>query len=480
MKKKMLAFVIVFALAFAIVSVSSAALPGSGWWQGASFQNVGSGQATVVLTAYDSASTDTYNHQLTVAEGASVTVLPNDIPSLPSGFLGSIAASSDQPLAAQVNVTNRQAAGYGVAGGKAAAYYNGVNGDQTGTSWLFPLVKHNHFNKTTTFYLQNAGSASTTVDVDFVVGGSTYSYTTPAIGPGQMVAVDPGLATVPSGNGNIGAMEATSSEPIAAVMLEHEHSASVAVVLQGSGGFTPAGLNSEVFCPLYKKNYFGRNSGMQVQNAHASSQNITATFVNAAGTEYTSTANNVASGASVLFYGPDIGSLPGGNANGLYSARVEGAAGNVAVVVNESELPLANPVQTSTTYACQASTSATSTVSYPAYKQNWFGRSTGMQVQNVGASDASNVVMTFVDNNGTSYTTNPQSIDAGAALNIVNAHTMSIWSGSSLPDSTISGVIITSDQPIMVVSNESSWTGTGPNNGPSSFDKSNAEGFNLD
>lgn len=479
MKKKLLAFVIVFALAFAIASTSSAALPGSGWWQGASFQNVGSGQATVVLTAYDSASSDTYSHQLTIGAGASVTVLPNDIPNLPSGFLGSIAASSDQPLAAQVNVTNRQAAGYGVAGGKAAAYYNGVNGDQTGTSWLFPLVKHNHFNKTTTFYLQNAGSAATTVNVEFVVNGSSYNYNTPPVGPGQMVAVEPALAGVPSGNGNIGAMEATSTEPIAAVMLEHEHSASVAVVLQGSGGFTPSGLNNQVFCPLYKKNYFGRNSGMQVQNAHGSAQNISVTFVAQNGTEYTSSANNVASGASVLFYGPDINNLPGGNSDGLYSARVQGSSGNVAVVVNESELPLVNPVQTSTTYACQASTSATSTVSYPAYKQNWFGRATGMQVQNVGSSDATNVVMTFVDNNGTSYTTNALSIDAGAALNIVNAHTMAIWSGASLPDSTLSGVIITSDQPLMVVSNESSWLGTAPNNGPSSFDKSNAEGFNL-
>ncbi|MFW6069138.1 MAG: hypothetical protein ACOC9E_06115, partial [Chloroflexota bacterium] len=80
---------------------------------------------------------------------------------------------------------------------------------------------------------------------------------------------------------------------------------------------------------------------------------------------------------------------------------------------------------------------------------------------------------------GTTYTTDPQSIDAGAALNIVNAHTMNIWSGASLADSTLSGVIITADQPIMVVANESSWTGVAPDNGPDSFDKSNAEGFNL-
>lgn len=218
---------------------------------------------------------------------------------------------------------------------------------------------------------------------------------------------------------------------------------------------------------------------MQVQNAHGSAQNVTVTFVDQDGNEIQSTENNVAPGASVLFYGPNINNLPGGDNDGLYSARVEGSAGNVAVVVNESELPLVAARQTSTTYACQSSTTATSSVSYPAYKQNWFTRSTGMQVQNVGAAAATNVVMTFVDNNGTTYTTDPLSIDAGAALNIVNAHQMNIWSGSSLPDSTISGVIITADQPIMVVANESSWSGTSPDNGPNSFDKSNAEGFNL-
>jgi hypothetical protein len=391
---------------------------------------------------------------------------------MPDGFVGSAIASADQPLAALVNVTNREAAGFGTPGGKAAGIYNGVEGTKTAMTVNFPLAKHNHFGKTTTFYLQNAGDAAATIGVTFVINGTDYDYTSPSVSPGQMVAIEPGLAGVPAGNGNIGAMTATSAQPIAGIMVEHEHAAAVATVIQASGSFTAATQEANMYCPLYKVNYFGRNSGMNVQNAHTAAQNVTAYFIAQNGTEYDSTAN-IGVGGAVTFY------QPAGVPNGIYAVRLEAASGPIAAVVNESELPLVTALQTSTTYACSAAGSATTQVSYPGYKENWFGRQVGMQVQNVGAAAATNVVMTFVDNNGVSHTTNPQSIDAGAALNIVNAAEMAIWAGTPLPNSTISGVIINADQPILVVANEASWLTTGPDNGPTSFDKANAVGFNL-
>ncbi|MCA9875953.1 MAG: hypothetical protein KC441_19910, partial [Anaerolineales bacterium] len=383
-----------------------------------------------------------------------------------------------QPLKALVNVTNRLAGSFGTADGKAAALYSGIESSNASTDLSFPLAKNNHYGKTTTFYLQNAGSAATTIDVTFSFNGTDYAYTTPSVGPGKMVAVDPGLASVPAGNGMVGAMTLTASQPIAGVMLEHEHSASVGTVLQGSSGFSPSELDQTAYCPSIKKNYFGRTSGLQAQNAHSAAQDITVTFVDSGGNEFTSTASNVAPGASYTFINdPAI-------VNGLYSAKVEGSLGNVAAIVNESELPLVNARQTSQTYNCQAASTATSSIAYPAYKETFFGRTSALQIQNVGPTQASNVVLTFTDNNGNVRTSNAQTIPAGAsAVYVCVSANSSLWSGTSLAASTLSGVTITADQPIVGIVNEASWASANPctpNNGSSSFDKAISNTFNLE
>jgi hypothetical protein len=480
MKKKFLTILLVAVMLLIFASVSSAqnGPPGSGYWFGATHQNVGSDTANIAVTAYDSESSATYPYTPDpLLSGASVNVGPNDIPGLPAGFVGSIVTSSDQPLVALVNLTNREAGGFGVPDGKAAGIYNGIDGANASTELNFPLAKHNHFNKTTTFYLQNAGSAAATIDVTFSFNGTDYPYTTPSVSPGQMVAVDPGLASVPSGNGNVGAMTLTSAQPIAGAMLEHEHSASVGTVLQGSSAFSPDAVGQALSCPAIKKGHFGRVSGLQVQNVHTVAQDVTVTYVGTSGT-FVSTFPDLQPGASTTFIND-----PAITSGTLFAATVEGELGPVAAIVNESELPLINPRQTSSTYNCKAIASATDVVSYPAYKENFFSRTTALQIQNVGGSTATNVVLTFTDGNGVAHTTNAQTINAGASSVFVCVSANSaLWSGSALGSSTLSGVIITADQPIVAVANEASWTSVSPclpNNGDSSFDKATTDAFNL-
>lgn len=482
MKKIALVVVIVTILVLVVAGISSAqqpsSLPGTAYWFGATQQNVGTGDATIVVTAYDSASNAQFPYSpAPLAPGASINVGPNDIPGLPAGFIGSIVVSSNEPLKALVNITNRLAGSFGTADGKAAGLYSGIEGNNASTALSFPLAKNNHFGKTTTFYLQNAGAAATTINVTFSFNGINYPYVTPSVGPGKMIAVDPGLASVPAGNGQVGAMTLTASQPIAGVMLEHEHSAAVGTVLQGSSGFSPAELDQVAYCPAIKKNYFGRTSGLQAQNAHTVAQDITVTFVDSGGNEFTSTATGVAAGASHTFIN-DAAIV-----NGLYSAIVEGSLGNVAAIVNESELPLVNARQTSQTYNCQAASTATTSIAYPAYKETFFGRTSALQLQNVGTAAASNVVLTFTDNNGNVRTSNAQSIPAGASsVYVCVSANAALWSGTSLAASTLSGVTITSDQPIVGIVNEASWTSANPcapNNGASSFDKAISNTFNL-
>jgi hypothetical protein len=462
--------------------MSSADLPGTGYWFGATHQNVGDADATLVVTAYSATdNNDIYPwNPPPLASGASLNVGPDQIPNLPAGFIGSIVTSSDQPLVALVNVTNRPAGSFGDPNGKAAAIYSGVDGANASTSLSFPLAKSDHFNKTTTFYLQNAGTAAATVDVTFTFGGTDYPYTTPSVEPGRMVSVSPTDASVPEGDGQVGAMTLTSTQPIAGAMLEHETDATVGIVLQGSSGFSAAEQGNTAYCPTIKKHHFGRSSGLQVQNAHNAAQTVTVTFIDSDGNSYVSTdpdLTNLAAGASTTLL--DDAAIP----VTLVAATIEGASGPVAAIVNESELPLVNPFQTSTTYNCQAASTASTTLSYPAFKEGWFGRTTAIQIQNVGGADATNVVLKFTDNIGNIRTTQAQSIDAGASsVFLCVSGNAGLWSGTSLDPSTLSGVIVTSDQPIIAVSNEASWNTLSPclpNNGAGSFDKATSNAFNL-
>jgi hypothetical protein len=435
-----------------------AAVPGSGWWALSSYQNIGTSNANISITAYQTGTTNTYTHTPGVlATGASYQLSPSGFAGLPAGFVGSFTASSDQPLAAVVNLTNKLSGGLGVSGGKAAAIYSGVN--NPATTLLFPSVKHNHFGKTSTIYLQNAGNSATTISVTISVSGVSYPYTSPTIQPGFMLVFDAGLAGVPSGNGNVGSATVTSANPVAGTQVEHEHSASIATIAQAYDSFSTSQLSNTSYCPSFKKNYFGRSGAVQVQNAHTTTQDITVKYYNTSGYVTSDVTTNVASGASIVVF------KPASIIDGLYSVIVEGSAGNVAAIVNESELPLVSARQTSVTYNCVNNSITTNKVVYPAYRNFYEDLTTAIQVQNIGTSNATNVVLTFVANNGTTYTTTAQTINAGASKTFVNMHSFVGWTGSALPQNTISGLTITSDQPIVAIVNESSWlVSGGPNN----------------
>lgn len=465
-------------LVLGVFGISSANLQQNGMWFGATLMNIGAAQANVVVTAYDSASTASFPYTIPGGIGVNETstVTPASIPSLPASFEGSIVASSDQPLVALVNVTNRLAGDFGTTGGTAAALYSGVDGTDADTEVFFPVVKQDFFGKTTTFYLQNAGSAAATISTEFIVDGTTYNYTTPStVNAGQMVAVTGALAGVPASS--LGSMTVTSAQPVAAVMLEHEHSVSVATVLQASGGFTSSELDQVAYCPVFKDGFFGRESAIQVQNAHSVIQDITVDFAGPNG-NFSATITDVDPGASVTFLTRDEIA-----ANGLYAATVSGSLGNVAAVTNESTLPPPASGQTSVTYKCTAEANGTTTVAYPGYKEGFFGRTSSLQVQNVGGSTATNVVVTFTDSNGT-HSTHPQTIASGSAINILCASQSSnagLFNGSQPSADGLYGVSITSDQPILAVVNEASWASVAsctPNNGSGSFDKAIANGFN--
>jgi len=483
MKKRIVSLSLALALIVSVVGAVSAqtGIPGAGWWSGEQVQNVGTATANIVVTAYDASGAATFTSSQSVVAGAAFTFIPTNFAGMPAGFKGSAVVSSDQPIKAIVNVTNNLAGSLGVAGGLAAAQYQGT--EATDTTLYFPLVKHNRFGKTTAFYIQNAGTAAASVTAVFKMDtGGTYTKTVASLDPNKMVLINPIDALVPStggagGRNNIGSLTVSSAQPLAGTVLEYIQGEAIATVLNGTRGFTAADFNTKVYVPIVKNNRFGRFTGIQVQNVSAGPVDITITYVGATGCTgtFTESATGVAAGTSKTFV--QQGATSPFPVNCIGAATII-ATGNIVAIVNEGNLtgsPLAG-----TTYSGLPNNSTTTKVSAPLFKDKRFGFSTGLQIQNVGAAAATNVVVTFVCGCASSFTavSVPQTIAAGAAKLFREPATMPAGTfavANPFSSSNVScSATITGDQPIVAIANEGAQTA-----GTSARDPNNYEGFNL-
>lgn len=479
-----IALTVALCIGFAATASASGSLPGSGWWSGEQVQNVGSSTASVTVTAYDSASAATFSSPVTpLAAGASFTFIPTNFAGMASGFVGSAVVSADQPIKAIVNVTNQQAGSFGVAGGKAAAQYQGT--ESAATTIYFPLAKNNRFGETTAFYIQNAGAAAATATTVFKMDdGGVYTHTTPSIGPNQMVVVIPADAAVPSSNtnrANVGSMTATSAQPLAGTVMEYKEGEVVATVLKGTRAFTAADFANKAYAPVTKNMRFSRFTGVQVQNVGATPLDITVTYVGSANVTgckdvtFTDTATDIAPGTSKTIVNLDATSNL--LANCTAGATITGD-GNFVAIVNESN---SGGTAAGIVYSAMPATSQTTKVSAPLFKDSRFAFSTGLQIQNVGAVNATNVVATFVckGNNAantpfTAVSTAKTIVPGGAFLFYKPSAMAGHFTGGnpfSLSGANC-GVTVTADQPIVAILNEAPDTA-------GALDDNNYEGFNL-
>jgi hypothetical protein len=483
-----IAVTLAMCIGLAATASATGSLPGSGWWSGEQIQNVGTTAASVTVTAYDSASAATFSSPVTsLAAGASVNFIPSSFAGMASGFVGSAVVSADQPIKAVVNITNQFASGFGVAGGKAAALYQGT--ESASTTLYFAMAKSNRFNKTTAYYIQNAGAAAATAQVVYKMDdGSVYNFTTPSIGANQMVVVvptDAGVPTSPSNatRVNIGSATVTSAQPLAGTVLEFEEGQVVATVLKGTRAFTSSDFDTKAYAPIIKNNRFNRFTGIQIQNVGGSPINATIEYVGSAnvvgcsGVHFTDVAAAIPAGASRT-----VNQQAGQStliANCTAAATIT-ANGNFIATVNEDNTPTGSVA--GITYSARPNNSATTKVVAPQFKESRFGFTTGMQIENVGAATATNVVATFQcrGNNGsnTPFTaiSTPKTIVAGGAFLFYKPTTMPAGTFTAGNPFNISGaqcgVTIISDQPVVAILNETP-------DAVGALDDNNYEGFNI-
>jgi hypothetical protein len=474
MSKKFLTVLVLLIVVLVSVSLVAAQnLPGSGWQSGQNIQNLGTGNASIIFQAYDENGVQYSCGSKPVGPGGSVNFLTaEDCDTVPAGFVGSAVVSADQPIAAVVNVTNR-----GV--GSASGHYTGTDGADVSPSIAFPLFKNNYLGRTTTFYVQNAGTAPASIDATFRVGGMTYPKNYPNVAPNAMVVISPVDANTPAGQ--FGSLTVTGTQPLAGTSLEHETTAAVATNMQASRAFTPNDYNNTAFCSLVRNAHTGleQTTGIQAQNVSGGPQTITVEYVfsinGVAQPNKTVTSPSLANGESWNFYSGDATyGLPVG---ALGSAKVTGNGGEIAVVVSDRGWKTVNPIRV-TTYSCAPGDSATTNVNLPQYKEYFGGNTSGIQVQNVGNAPATVQVTYYpvgkspvVLSNSTPIPPNGNFVFFGVSA--LPAGVTQVSGTASTLLGTYGGATVSSNQPIVATVNEASFA---PN--PSGQDTKNYEGFN--
>lgn len=476
-------------LVVSVVHAETGSVPGGGWWTGEMVQNVGSGNATVVVTAYGGG-TEYATTNVSLASFEATNFLPDSFSGMGDGFQGAAVVQSDQPIKAIVNVTNRAAGSYGIAGGEAAAQYQGIDGASVAKTLYFPMAKNNRYGKTTSFYIQNAGTSAATAVATFKMdNGSSYSYTTPMIQPNEMVIITPddaGVPTTATNRMNIGSLKVTSATEMAGVVMEYVTGESPATILQATRGFTAQDFDTVRYAPTIKQDRYDRWTGIQVQNVSASPVNVTITFYGSrgacAGQQYYAHFNNLAAGSSHTF-NQIAGNVDDGQLidNCAATAKIE-ATGNIVSTINESFTSgaVASGIkQSSTTYATFAASQSTNNISLPMYKENRYEKTTGLMVQNVGTGSAT-VTVQFVGAAGpaagNTYSTAAMVVPAGESVEMsrISEKVASFWAGTAAPANSTFGVKVISTGPVVAIANEAVYPGAALQQ-----DKNNYEGFNL-
>jgi hypothetical protein len=362
----------------AVMTGSAAAV--STYTAGFQVQNLTSSTATIVVSYYNrDGSKNVSDVSTTVPANGSKTFYPI---AANSGFDGSVVVSSDQKVAAIVNVLGD--------GGKSAASYDGSSAG--GTTVLLPLLMYANGGYNTWYNVQNAGSSDATVNVTYS-DGKTASATIKSGAAAKFDQTTEGHAAKWVGSATL-----TSNQPVVAAVMEVGTS-----ILFAYSGFS-GGATSPVM-PLINANNSGYQTGAQLQNAGSAATTVTVSYKASTGTDCTET-QTIPAGQSKTFA---LYAFAGVAQTGMTTTCTKAKfIGSAKVTANSASQPLVAIVnQLGSTqgeaYGSFDSAAATGTVVMPLIMDRNSGYFTGFSVVNVGPS-ATSVNCTFTSSSVTAST----------------------------------------------------------------------------
>jgi len=247
-------------------------------------QNVGASDANVTITYIPASNGNSGSESAVIKPGAaktfdqtvgSTTKNCSTLADATGKFIGSATIESSQPVVATVMQLNTSS----------FRVLMGYNGFASGSSTIsLPLIMANNNGFYTGVQIQNAGSSSTTVTVDYApntAGSFNPTNETFTLAPGASKTIIQNGAPPANGSTNnwtgvgkyIGAATVTSSPSVPLVAIVNQvslGSATLGPFGTAYEGFDPATATEAVSAPLIMANNSGYYTGIQVQNVGGS------------------------------------------------------------------------------------------------------------------------------------------------------------------------------------------------------------------
>ncbi|MBN1399610.1 MAG: hypothetical protein JXA74_02160 [Anaerolineae bacterium] len=220
-----------------------------------------------------------------------------------------------------------------------------------------------------------------------------------------------------------------------------------AIGVSEEGGLIPAAM---VYAPYLRKNYYGRNSYVAVQNTTDVAANVTLKYYDAVTGAEIPAAQETASipaFSNQIFYQDANAGLPDGF---FGSAVIDGNGTLLAVVANNANSGNDADVTTAAFESYNGFIGGATKVYVPKATVNYYNYQTGLSIQNIGTGPA-DVTVTF-NIGGATYTTSK----TGQAANTPWSIYLGTQSASGIPTGTSGSgsAIIESTQPIVVLVSE--------------------------
>lgn len=390
-------------------------------------QNLGSSEADITIEFYEeNNSTSVLSYPATIPANGQRTYAVLDgssnpdggnNPSLPANFRGSAVISSDQQVAAIVNIVSPD---IGLSFG-GEAYVGFDSGAQTVS---LPLLFKNFAGFNTFFNVQNAGSATANVTVTYSTGDTE----TATIPPNASVRFDQQTnADLPDGFNGSAIIESDQDIVAAAVQVGPD-------TVFAYNGFT--GNSTAPVFPLVNANNANFFTGIALQNVGDQPTDVTVEYEpSIAGTACSETIT-IPAQSSRFFALEAFSASPAAGYEGTNDCA-NGATfvGSGRVTANSASQPLVaivnqlnNVTNKGGAYASFDPSVASDTVVYPLAQDRFFGFFSGFSLVNVGSSSAT-VTCTF---SGTSATQSETVPAGGTFTPVQQGNIQSNYNGSAV------------------------------------------------
>lgn len=404
---------------------------------GIQVQNLSSTAASIDIAFYPlKVGTASVSVPATVPANGSITFaqLPSQVA---AGFDGSAVISSDQRIAAIVNIVSPDINTFGSTGLGGEAYAGVTSGSPT---VRLPLLFKNFAGFSTFYNVQNVGTTTTNISVAYQNGG-TDSFDN--LAPGASVRFNQNENTGIS-NGFVGAATITSSSSDIAAVVTQVGATTILIY----NGFASSGSQAPVL-PLINANNSGFITGVALQNAGTAATTVTVTYTPSLNSQGAAQGTTCTETLTVQ---------PGASANFAVDAFAKSVAGETCVngalfvgsgrvTANTGSQPLVaivNQLNSATNkggaYSGFDPSTATDTVVYPLIQDRVSGFFTGIALYNAGTVDTP-VECTFTNSAVKQATTAP--LKPGESFSVVQlGFIANSYTGSGVCKATAAGAKI--------------------------------------